>query len=66
MQKAKNFNDVAIVFIKGNDYRIHLWYMSKDDVICIMNNSNLNEKREYGRSRYHMSEEKKEELKEYQ
>ena len=44
MQKAKNFNDVAIVFIKGNDYRIHLWYMSKDDVICIMNNSNLNEK----------------------
>ena len=23
MQKALNFNDVAIVFIKGNDYRIH-------------------------------------------
>ena len=23
MQKAMNFNDVAIVSIKGNDYRIH-------------------------------------------
>ena len=44
MQKAMNFNDVAIVSIKGNDYRIHFWYMSKDDAINIMNNSNLNEK----------------------
>ena len=32
----------AIVSIKGNDYRIHFWYMSKDDAISIMNNSNLN------------------------
>ena len=39
-----NFDDVAIVSIKGNDYRIHFWYMSKDDAISIMNNSNLNEK----------------------
>ena len=23
MQKAKNFNDIAIVSIKGSDYRIH-------------------------------------------
>ena len=44
MQKALNFNDVAIVSVKGNDYRIHFWYMSKDDSISIMNNSNLNEK----------------------
>ena len=44
MQKAINFNDVAIVSIKGNDYRIHFWYMSKDDAISIMNNSSLNEK----------------------
>ena len=43
MQKAMNFNDVAIVSIRGNDYRIHFWYMSKDDAINIMNNSNLNE-----------------------
>ena len=45
MQKAMNFNDVAIVSIKGNDYRIHFWYMSKkDEVISIMHNSSLNEK----------------------
>ena len=39
-----NFNDVAIVSIKGNDYRIHFWYMSKDDAINITHNSSLNEK----------------------
>ena len=44
MQKANNFNDVAILSVKGNDYRIHFWYMSKDDAINIMKNSNLNEK----------------------
>ena len=41
MQKAMNFNDVAIVSIKGNDYRIHFWYISKDNAINIMKNSNL-------------------------
>ena len=44
MQKAMNFNDVAIVSINGNDYIIHFWYMSKDDAISIMNSSNLDEK----------------------
>ena len=44
MQKALNFNDVAIVSIKGNDYRIHFWYISKNDAFSIMHNSNLNEK----------------------
>ena len=39
-----NINDVAIVSIKGNDYRIHFWYTSKADAISIMNNSSLNEK----------------------
>ena len=39
-----NFNDAAIVSIKGNDHRIHFWYMSKDEVINIMYNSNLNGK----------------------
>ena len=29
MQKAMNFNNIAIVSIKGNDYRIHFWYMCK-------------------------------------
>ena len=41
MQKTMNFNDVAIVSIKRNDYRIHFWYMSKDDAINIMKNSDL-------------------------
>ena len=39
-----NFNDVSIVSIKGSDYRIHFWYMSKDEAINIMHNSSLNEK----------------------
>ena len=44
MQKAISFNGVAIVYIKESDYRIHFWYMSKDDAVNIMENSNLNEK----------------------
>ena len=40
-----SFNDVAIVYVKGNAYRIHFWYMSKDDAISIMNNSNLIDKK---------------------
>ena len=43
MQKAINFNNVSTVSVKGSDYRTHLWYMSKDVAIKIMNNSNLNE-----------------------
>ena len=41
MQKTMNFNDVAIGSIKENDYKIHFWYMRKDDAINIMKNSNL-------------------------
>ena len=44
MQKAINFNNVAIVSVKKSDYRMHVWYMSKANAIRIMNNSNLNEK----------------------
>ena len=40
-QKAKSFNDVAIVYVKVSVCRIHFGYMSKDDAISIMNNSNL-------------------------
>ena len=36
--------NIAIVYIKGNAYRIHFWYMSKDDAIKIMNGSNLVDK----------------------
>ena len=45
MQKAMSFNDVAIVYVKGNAYRIHFRYISKDDAIGIMNNSNLVDKK---------------------
>ena len=44
MQKAMSFNDVTIVSIKGNDYRIHFWYMSKNDAIVLMTNSYLKDK----------------------
>ena len=45
MQKVMSFNDAAIVSIKSSDYRIHFWYMSKDDAINIMHNSNLIDKK---------------------
>ena len=41
MQKSMNFNNVAIASIKGNDYRNHFCYMSKDDAINIIKNSDL-------------------------
>ena len=41
MQKVVSFNDVAIVYVKGSAYRIHFWYMSKDNQISIMNSSSL-------------------------
>ena len=44
MQKAVSFNDVAIVYVKESAYRIHFWYISKDDVISIMNNPSLIDK----------------------
>ena len=42
-----NFNDFVIVSVKGNDYRINFWYMSKGDPINILKNSDLNEKVDY-------------------
>ena len=36
MQKVMKFNDVAIVSVKLGDYRIHFWYMSKDDTISVI------------------------------
>ena len=44
MQKAMSFNDVDIVSVRGSDSRIHFWYMSKNDAISTVSNSNLNEK----------------------
>ena len=40
-----SFDDVAIIYVKGSTYRIHFWYMSKDDTISIMNSSNLVDKK---------------------
>ena len=40
-----NFDYVAIVYVKRSAYRIHFWYMSKDDAISIMKNSNLIDKK---------------------
>ena len=41
VQKGVNFNDFAIVFVKGNAYRIHFWCMSKDRAINRISNTNL-------------------------
>ena len=45
MQKAMSFDDVAIVYVKANAHRIHFRYMSKDDAVSIMSNSNLVDKK---------------------
>ena len=44
-QKAMSYNNIAIIYVKGNAYRIHFWYMSKNDAINIMRGSNLTDKR---------------------
>ena len=40
-----SFKDLAIFYVKGSAYRIHFWYMSKDDAINIMKNFNLADKK---------------------
>ena len=44
MENAIGFNNDAVVCVKGIAYRIHFWYMSKDDALNIMNGSNLVDK----------------------
>ena len=39
-----SFNNTALLYVKGSAYRIHFWYMSKDDANNIMNGSNLVDK----------------------
>ena len=36
----------AIAYVGGSAYRIHFWYMSKNDAINIVNGSNLADKRD--------------------
>ena len=45
MQNAMSFKTLAVVYVKENAYRIHFWYISKDDAINIMNGSNLVDKK---------------------
>ena len=45
MQKTViNFNDVLIVSVKENDYRIYFWYISKDEAINLLRNFDLSKK----------------------
>ena len=44
MQKNLSFNDVAIVSVKENGYKIHFCYMSKDGAINLLRNTDLTEK----------------------
>ena len=44
MQKAMSFNNIAIVYVKRNPYRINFCCMSKDDAVNMMTGSNLVDK----------------------
>ena len=44
MMKAVSFNDVAVVSVKGNDYRIHFYFKSKNNAINLLNSSVLSNK----------------------
>ena len=46
MQKAENLNGASIISVKGNDYRIYFFYMSKDEVINLLSNANLTKKKQ--------------------
>ena len=51
MQKFIDSKNIDIVYVKGNAYRIHFWYMSKNKrkhkrkTIKLMTNSNLIDKK---------------------
>ena len=49
MQKSIDSKNIAIVYVRGNAYRIHFWYMSKHKrkrkAIHLMTNSNLIDKK---------------------
>ena len=38
---------MLLVSVKRSNYRIHFWYMSKDNFINLVNNSDLSEKGDY-------------------
>ena len=45
MQEAMSFNEIVVVYGKESACRMHFWYMSKNDAVSIMNNSNLVDKK---------------------
>ena len=45
MQKSIDCKNIDIVYVKGNAYRIHFWYMSKREAKKLMTNSNLIDKK---------------------
>ena len=47
MQKSKDSENIAIVYVTGSAYRIHFWYMSKHKrkAISLMTNCNLIDKK---------------------
>ena len=42
--KIMSFIDPAIVYFKGNDYRIHCWYINEDESINFKKIADLTEK----------------------
>ena len=46
LMKTVSIKNLAIVYSKGNAYRIHFWNMSKKDAISIIYNSNLIDKKD--------------------
>ena len=47
IEESMNFNDDVILSLKGNDYRIHFCYMSKDEAINLLKNADLKGKVEH-------------------
>lgn len=45
MQEAMGFNDVAIVFVERNEYRIPFWYVRKDEATMLLRNAGLRKKK---------------------
>ena len=44
MQKPTNFDNVTIISVEWNGYRIHFWYMNQDKAINVLSDANLAEK----------------------
>ena len=42
LYRGFQYEAAARVSVKVSDYRVHFWYMSKDDATNIIENSNLN------------------------